>query len=338
MDVVRDSLAMQSQDYGPAKWAIAQRSPGLSETDIDEAVAAGSILRTHVLRPTWHFVAREDIRWLLQATAPRIAKGIAPRLRELGLDDQTLTEAEEKVDNVLEGDRHLTRADLAEELRSQGIDTLGQRLPYILMHCELTGLICSGRPEGNKQTFALLSDRTARGTSVETDEGKRELVRRYLEGHGPATVNDLRWWSSLTVSDIKGALEALGPEVATGTVEGLTLWWLADAEEPQVPEGARLLQTYDEFVVGYRDSRFIGDPRGPQAIAAWKDRAMPGGIVLIDGAIAGHWRRKLELRRVVAQVFVYEPMKAATRSALEEETARLGSFLDRPVHLEVAAL
>ena len=332
--VVRELVAMQSQDFGPAKWSIAQRCRDLSGVQVQEAIADGRILRTHVLRPTWHFVSREDIRWLLKLTAPRIAKGIAPRLRELGLDARTLTRCQKLISTALEGGRHLTREEVALELEGRKVDTTGQRLPYILSHCELDALVCSGRPNGKKQTYALLSERAPAERGFDRERATVELVRRYLTGHGPATVGDLRWWSSLTVADIKAALAALGPKVTSTDVEGLTLWWHEDgsARSPS-SKGAFLLQTYDEFIVGYRDSRFIGDPRAAAAIAAWRDRTIPNGLVLMNGTIAGHWRRELGQRRVGIEALLYAAPKPGEMRLLRAESDALGDFLGRPAEL-----
>lgn len=336
--VVRRLLAMQSQDYGPAKWSIAQRCRSLSDKDLDAEIDTGAILRTHVLRPTWHFVAAEDIRWLLRLTGPRIAKLIAPRLGGLGLDALTLTRGAERIASVLEGGRHLTRDAIGAELERAGIDVTGQRLPHILMHCELQGLICSGPPEGKKQTYALLDERAGDGEAFDAERAVVELVRRYLAGHGPATVDDLRWWSSLTVAVIRGALAALGSEVSSAEVDGSTFWWVEEADEQAPDGGARLLQTYDEFIVGYRQSRFVGDVRASQALAAWKDRSVPNGLLLIEGKIAGHWRRKLEPARVRIDIVLYARLRAEAGLALEDEVAALGRHLRRPAEVEMTTL
>src|SRR3954447_736776 len=71
-DAVRWLGAVQSQDYGPAKWSIGQRTIGVDDGDLDRAFDEGALLRTHVLRPTWHFVLPADIRWMLALTAPRV--------------------------------------------------------------------------------------------------------------------------------------------------------------------------------------------------------------------------------------------------------------------------
>jgi hypothetical protein len=77
-DVVGWFGAVQAQDYRATRWALALRMRGSTPpADIDAAFAAGEILRTHVMRPTWHFVARGDIRWLLELTAPRVHQALA---------------------------------------------------------------------------------------------------------------------------------------------------------------------------------------------------------------------------------------------------------------------
>lgn len=64
--------AMQAQDYTMVKWAVGMRlkSPGIQA--VEKALHQGEILRTHVMRPTWHLVAAEDIRWMLKLSAQRI--------------------------------------------------------------------------------------------------------------------------------------------------------------------------------------------------------------------------------------------------------------------------
>jgi hypothetical protein len=71
-DVVAWLGAVQAQDYAAAKWAIGLRSQHVTDVDVEQAFTNGKILRTHVLRPTWHFVTPEDICWLLKLTAPRV--------------------------------------------------------------------------------------------------------------------------------------------------------------------------------------------------------------------------------------------------------------------------
>ena len=329
-------LAMQAQDYGPAKWSIGQRSKGLKDEDVDEALAAGSIIRTHVLRPTWHFVARGDIRWLLALSGPRVQQGSAGRYRELGLDARTLARGEKVIASALEGGNRLTRREIGAVLDGSGIDRSGQRMPYFLSHCELEAVIGSGGLAGKQQTYALLDERVPAGGRFDRDDSLVELVRRYLTSHGPATVKDMSWWSGLTMTDLRKALELLGEEVASETVDGMVLSSLAsDDSPPRAARGAHLLQTYDELGVGYTESRFLGDPSAERARAAWGDRTYPSGVFLLNGRVGGHWRRTIERGSIRVEVHPYQEAKRADVKAIETAAARLGRFLDLPLTLDI---
>lgn len=335
-EAVGRHLAMQAQDYGPAKWSIGQRSKGLTDEDLDEALAVGSIIRTHVLRPTWHFVARDDLRWLLALSGPRVQQGNAGRYRELGLDARTLARGEKAIVSALEGGNRLTRKEIAAVLDDSGIERSGQRMPYILIHCELEAVIGSGGLAGKQQTYALLDDRVPVGGPLDRDEALVELARRYLTSHGPATVKDMSWWSGLTMTDLRKALELLAEEVRSEAVDGIVLWSIAsDDSPPPTARGGHLLQTYDELVVGYTESRFLGDPGAEKARAAWGDRTFPSGVLLLNGRIGGHWRRTIERTRVMIEVHLYEEPKRGEAKAVEAAAANLGRFVGLPATVEV---
>ena len=85
-EIVRWFGAMQAQDYPMAKWAIGLRIPGTAEKAVEQAIADGRILRTHLMRPTWHFVAADDIRWLINLSTPQLRSTSAGTFRSFGLD------------------------------------------------------------------------------------------------------------------------------------------------------------------------------------------------------------------------------------------------------------
>ena len=335
-EAVRWHLAMQAQEYGPAKWSIGQRSKSLTDQDLDEALAAGSIIRTHVLRPTWHFVARDDLRWLLALSGPRVQQGNAGRYRELGLDERTRGRCEKVIVSALEGGKRLTRNEIGVVLDDARIDHPGQRMAYILMHCELGALIGSGGLAGKQQTYALLDERVPKGRRFDRDEALVELVRRYLTSHGPASVKDMSWWSGLTMADLRKGLEHLGEEVRSETLDGIVLWSIAsDDSPPPAARGAHFLQTYDELVVGYTESRFFGNPGAEKARAAWSDRTYPSGVLLLNGLVGGHWKRTIERSGVAIDVHLYQEPKRGEAKAVEAAAEDLGRFLDLPVTLDV---
>ena len=212
-------------------------------------------------------------------------------------------------------------------------------MPYLLMHCELVGLIGSGGRKGKQQTYALLDERIpAGGRRLDRDEAVVELVRRYLASHGPATVKDLSWWSGLTMTDLRAALGSLEDEVASDEVDGLTFWSSVSerSRRPSAARGVHLLQTYDELVVGYTESRFHGDTSGDLARQAWSDRTYPTGVFLLHGRIGGHWRRTIEPKRVRASFHTYGAVSGDDARTLESAAARLGRFLGLPVTVEIS--
>jgi hypothetical protein len=335
-EVVGAHGAMQAQDYGPAKWAIGQRARNVVDADLDRALANGSIVRTHMLRPTWHFARREDIRWLLALTGPRVQKGNASRYRQLGLDHRTLARAEKHITVALEGGKRLTRKELGEVLDRGRTDRTGQRFAFILMHCELEAVICSGGLRGKQHTYALFDERVPRGPRFDREEALAELARRYLSSHGPASVKDFGWWSGLTVADINQALHLLGSEVESRTVGGIVFWSMA-ADTRRVPSGrgACLLQPFDEFLVGYTQTRFFGDPLAEAARAAWADRNPLRGLVVMDACVYGRWRHVLEKDSVSVEMVTYEDPTPSDLRALEFAADELGRFRGLPARLEV---
>src|SRR4051812_47181156 len=90
LDVVRSLGAVQSQDFPSACWAVGQRATSVVQADVLRAFDEGTIVRTHVLRPTWHFVDPADLRWMLRLTGPRVQAIAAAYYRNKGLDARML--------------------------------------------------------------------------------------------------------------------------------------------------------------------------------------------------------------------------------------------------------
>lgn len=280
-DVVTWYGAVQGQEYGPAKWGIAQRATDLTSADLDRAFDAGAILRTHVLRPTWHFVAPADLRWLQRLTAPRVQAFNAYWYRVNELTARVLARGADVLARSLEGGTHLTRPELGEALRRARINAAGPRLACIVMNAELDALICSGPRRGRQHTYALVDERAKPARSLTRDEALAELTRRYFRAHGPATVRDFVWWSSLRVADAREGMALAG--LVHEQIDGLTLWSLAPQERaPRASASVRLLPIYDEYVVAYRDRQHITTPL--------KGLDMWGNHLVADGGLIGAWR------------------------------------------------
>lgn len=188
--------ALQAQDFNMSKWAIGARLPGITERGVEVALENGSILRTHLLRPTWHLVSAGDIRWMLALTGPRIKAGMASRNRQLGLTPEIFSHSNKTIEKALAKDGHQTREELVAQLHKAGIATDNNRASHLLMHAELEGLICSGKAKGKAQTYALLDERVAETKTLHQEEALASLAQTYFTSRGPATIYDFSWWSA----------------------------------------------------------------------------------------------------------------------------------------------
>lgn len=316
--------AVQAQDYYGAAWALALRANGLTLADVDAALARGRILRTHVLRPTWHLVAPADIRWMLALTSPRVHAAMRPYDRRLELDGRVYAKARTLITTALEGGHFLTRAELSQVLRRGGIEATGSRLAHIAMHAELEADICSGPRRGAQFTYALLAERAPRARTLRRDEALATLARRYFRSHGPATVHDFAWWSGLTMADARAG-------VAAAAEPGEVL------DAPPAAERAAgahfLLPNYDEYVIAYRDRGAVIDPARARNLGVFTSAEFPHQLVA-DGRVAGSWARNVATASVSVSVHWYRPPTASHRKGIAAAAARFGTFLGLPCDIE----
>jgi hypothetical protein len=333
-EVVEWLGAVQAQEYPFARWALGLRmSDAATDAQVTRAIDDGRILRTHVMRPTWHFVTAADIGWMLELTAPRVHRIVAVYKRNAKLDEPTCTRAAAIFENALGDGRHLTRAELGAHLARAGIVVKGVRLAVLTIHAELEGIVCSGARREGQLTYALLADRAPRGRRLSRDEALAELTHRYFRSHGPATIRDFVWWSGLTTTDAKRGLEI--NRARQHEIDGLTYWSLpgratADARRTAA---VHLLPVYDEYLVAYRDRAAV-----PHAAAS--TRSSSGGMsfqhaLVIDGQVAGTWRAA---RRGSEPTVEVRPLKRLTRTelrGLDDAIARYGRFLGSPVSLSI---
>jgi hypothetical protein len=344
VEAVRWLGAVQSQDYAGAKWALGQRTLGATEAELDRLFDEGAILRTHVMRPTWHFVLPSDIRWLLDLTGPRVRLGLAPRQRQLEIDEDVIARARAAFTAALAGGRHLTRPELGDVLRAAGISPDGQRLPHLLSAAELDGLLVSGPRHGKQFTYALLEGRAPRVRELDRTEALTELARRYFRSHGPAQVQDFVWWSGLKVADARTGIALAGAALEHQTLAGKDYWSDAEAGPVREVAVAHLLPNFDEYTVAYRDRAAVlnadrsFDPDRPAGgRPAWPPVLSPGSIlsnvVTIGGRVRGSWRRAVVRGSLQVEVRLFDRLKSAEKAAVEEAGQQLARFYERPVEL-----
>lgn len=332
--VVGQLGAVQAQDYGSAKWAIARRTAGLTDSDVERDIASGDILRTHVLRPTWHFVLREDIRWMLALTAPRVSQSMGYNNRALGLDRAVFRRSNAALERALRDGRQLTRAELAEVLARAKVHVpTGQHMGHLLLQAELDAVVISGARRGKQFTYALFDERVPAATVRDREDALAELASRYFRTRGPATVQDFAWWSGLTVADAKRAIQICATAIIRESYDDREYWRAADARRapPRASRVAHLLPNYDELFVGYRDRLAFAHRLRASDPNARVD-ALLGHMLFIDGQIVGGWRRTLG-SRVDVEVRLPAPLSAAEQKLVAREGARFGAFLGAPVRL-----
>jgi hypothetical protein len=327
--------AMQAQEYAFARWSVAQRANGVTEADVRRAYAEGSILRTHVLRPTWHFALPADIRWLLRVTAPRVHALNAHSYRRLELDERLLTRTNRVVAKALEHGRHLTRRELAAVLDRAGVTASGPRLGYIMMRAELDAVVCSGTPNGKQHTYALLDERAPGAAALDEDQALAELTRRYFTSRGPATLKDYVRWSSLTVAQGRKGLDMVEGELEHETVDDRTYWFETDAAGRTTRSKVDLVQAYDEVIMSYSESRdlLLGLVEGRRVV--WDDRLFH--IILLDGHVIGHWRPVVDRDVVRVELAPARKLARAEEHALEAAVQRYGAFIGLPARAAPSA-
>ena len=307
--------AMQAQEYAEAKWSIAERVDGCTDADVEEAFARGEILRTHVLRPTWHFVSPADIGWMLRLTAPRVHAANRYSYRKYELSRETLERSHEVIAAALEGGEPLTRPELADALAEAGIVADGLRLGYILMHAELEAVLCSGPRRGKQHTYARFDSHVPESSGLARDEALAELVLRFFRSRGPATIRDFSAWSSLTMADAKA-----GQEMVAGRLD-------SDGNDERAAPGAFLIPMYDELGISYKDLRMVLAEQPPRD-------GMLSRPIVIDGLTVGSWKRTLTRRAAVIEATLFTDLSGAETAALEAVVERFGRFVELPATLE----
>ena len=324
-EAVGSLLAVQAENPSQAAWAVASRTSDRDQAELAALLDGGVILRTHVLRPTWHFVQAEDIGWLLDLTGPRVRRVTGQQLRDThGLDERSIDHAVTAVMEALANRGQLTRAQLADELRERGVQGSRQMLMILLAHAELDGLICSGRVAGGEHTYALMDERVPVARRPGRTEALAELALRYFTGHGPATERDLAYWATLTLTDVRAGLQQVRDQLGSFQHDGRTFWH-APGNAPGRPQepAAHLLQILDETYRGYQDSRWVLDAAGHVP----RTRESAVGMALVDAQLLAAMRRTITHDHVQFYLRPYQALTPLEIEALDQAASRYGEYL-----------
>ena len=334
-ELVARLCALQAQDYHACLWAVGMRLAGDTATaaDVARALDDGTVLRTHALRGTWQLVTPEDAAWLLPLVGPRVIARAATRYRQLGLDDATLRRGHDALARALEGGRALGRTGLREALAAAGVEAGGQRLAHILAHAELSGVVCSAGGHGAGSRTMLLADRAPRTPRRLTrTEAAAELARRYFASRGPATLDDFVWWSGLPAGDARAALEAVRRELVAHEDAGGVRWRGRSSPRPPArAERAHLVPAFDEYLVAYRRRDEVLAPEDVARVNA--GGGMLSAVVLLDGRVAGTWRRTLSRTAVTVEIQPLRRLADDDARAVARAAERYAAFVDRSLAL-----
>ncbi|GAB4024481.1 winged helix DNA-binding domain-containing protein [Spirosoma koreense] len=329
-ELVRWMGAVQAQDYAMVKWALGSRLPHLTEAEITTALDSGELIRTHVLRPTWHVVAAEDVYWMLKLTAPRIKALVKGRDKVLDLTEPLFAASNAVFEKVLAGGHHLTRQELMSELEKAGIRTDSARAAQIMIRAELDGIVANGAVRGKQQTYALLEERVPNRRPLSKEEALAKLAQRYFTSHGPATLNDFVWWSGLSVAEARQGLESIRAKLLSEQINSQTYWFSSDFAVPdQGNDGLYALPAFDEYVISYRDRSAVLALEHQQLAISGNGIFNP--ILVRDGKVIGTWKRTMQKDKVLIEVIFFQIPDEATLDGLEKAFEPLSRFLNQKI-------
>jgi hypothetical protein len=307
--VVRDVCGIHAQVMGSAELSIAARVDGITQEDVRaELWEKRSLVKAWTIRGTLHLHPADDLP--LWAAATRAVS--EP-------EDPAVLDA---IADALDG-RCLLREELADEVAERAgewtREKIGSGWGYLIGSAAAEGKLCHGPPRGSKVTF-VRTDQWVGWRDVDPGEALAEVARRFLETYGPAGPRQFAQWFGM-----KPAEAPPPPEVKV--------------EPAKAPGPLRLLPEYDCYVMGFREreqlvpenvrERVKSHPKGRfEGIAA-----VP--TVLVDGVVAGIWRR---VRKGKKMEIAVEPARRLDKAELEAEAERIGKFLGAEPALRVGRL
>lgn len=327
--------ALQAQDYSGALWAVGLRSRDTILKKIERAIEDKSIVRTWPMRGTLHFVAAEDVHWMLNLLTPRIISKAAGRHKNLELNNKIFTKSYKLFEKALVGGKLLKRNDMMMLLENSGITTNQQRGYHILWKAAQEKLICLGPIKEKQQTFALLDEWITSPKKLTVEESLAELTIRYFESHGPATLKDFVWWSGLKVADAGSGVKSVKDKLIEDKFNGQS-YFLTDSKKYAAKNNKEvyLLPGFDEYVLGYKDRSAIIDPADKKKIVPWSN-GMFQSTVIINGEIAGTWKSEKKKKSITIKTKTFLKISKDQKTALKNAAEEYGNFLGAPIEIEI---
>lgn len=318
--------AVQAQDFKPALWSLGVRTAYLNLEKLQTAYNEGKILRTHIMRPTWHFVTPENVDWIQKLTSARVKQKIKTYNKKLELTDQVFKKTSNIITRALRNKNYLTRQEVGAVLLQNGIKASGQRLGHIVCWAELDGLIVNGPMKGKQFTYALLAERAPKPRKLSTEESLAELAKLYFQSHGPALTKDFSWWSGLTLADAKLGVELNKPKLITETVNGKEYWLFPNSPKPGTGKPSLfILSVYDEYFIGISDRSLMLEDRFKNQIAK-VGNALLTSLVMSNGKTIGVWKKRITKNIFEINLTLFRKLTGIEDDLLKKEVQRIGKF------------
>lgn len=319
---------MQAQDYNMVKWALGVRLPGTNLKSIEQAIENGQIIRTHLLRPTWHFVAARDVRWILELTSPRIRVAMRSSEKRLGLTKDVISKSNSLIEKILTKNDQMTRSELVKELEKAGFKNEGNLASLLFLNAEMDGIICSGPTVGNNYTYALFEKRVPSAPKMNRNESLARLAKIYFKSHGPATLEDFTWWSGLTKTGAREALEFVKDDLGSEEIDSQT-YWFSDSDDNSIKtkQTVQLLPSYDEYLISYKDrSSAIRIEDKKKAIS---NNGIFRPIIVVNGAVIGIWKRSVQGGEVLVEPKFFSNPSKRIVTLVEKAAESFADFLGK---------
>lgn len=330
LEVTRTLGALQAQDYVSGAWSLGVRS-GLTLAQIEAAVRGREIVRTWPMRGTIHWVPAADARWMCRLLAGRVIDSLEGRYRRLGLAGCDFARAGALFQEHLS--EPMSRPDAVALLAEHGIDPSGQRLPHLIGHHCMTGLLCQGPLIGKQPSFVLIDAWVPHSSEPTREEAMAIVAERYVRSHGPVTEKDVAGWIAGTLGFVREALALIGDRLVREQVDGRT--WLTHVEARPAPgrarrEGVHLLPQWDEILLGYRSRDIVLPPEHVARVVPGRNMVFKPTLV-INGEVAGTWKRVQQRSHVTVEVSPFAPLPASRRRELARAAAAYGRYLGSEV-------
>lgn len=331
-EVVAYMGAMQAQDLEMSKWAVGLRLSNSTKTLIENALNDGSLVRTHILRPTWHIVSGQDVRWMMALTGKNIKTLAATYERKLGIDAALFVKANNLIIKALEGGKSLSRQELMQELEKGGIKTDSSRAVHFMMNAETDAIVCNGTPRGKEITYALLDEKVPKGLILNKEECLFTLAQRYFRSHSPATLQDFHWWSGLSMTDARAGLQSIQNELEQMEYEGKSYFIHRETEISDSEDSVFMLPAFDEYCVSYKDRSAVFDKHlQGQAITS---NGIFKPIIVINGKVEGVWKRSIQKNKVLIEPTFFDASKKVDIEKLQSAAKAFGDFLKLEVEIK----